>query len=46
MDNLVKFKAGMVSMTLTLVELQRLGLGDTVRLLGGNHPQGFRRYQY
>ena len=26
MDNLVKFKAGMVSMTLTIVELQRLGL--------------------
>ncbi len=25
-DNLVKFKAGMVSMTLTIVELQRLGL--------------------
>lgn len=26
MDNLVKFKAGMVSVTLTIVELQRLGL--------------------
>jgi uncharacterized protein YbaP (TraB family) len=29
MDNLVKFKAGMVSVTLTIVELQRLGLAGT-----------------
>lgn len=28
-DNLVKFKAGMVSMTLTIVELQRLGLAGS-----------------
>lgn len=29
MDNLVKFKAGMVSITLTMVELQRLGLASS-----------------
>jgi hypothetical protein len=29
MDNLVKFKAGMVSVTLTIVELQRLGLAGS-----------------
>lgn len=29
MDNLVKFKAGMVSITLTMVELQRLGLAGS-----------------
>ena len=29
MDNLIKFKAGMVAMTLTMVELQRLGLAGS-----------------
>lgn len=29
MDNLIRFKAGMVSITLTVIELQRLGLAGT-----------------